>query len=358
MTRTCHLHLGLHKTGSSAIQAALHGYDDGRTRYGGFETPNHSAPMTLLFGRDGARVPAVRRKGLGEAALKRRRKRARKALRRDLAETDRNLVISGEGLTTNLKPREVKRLVARLRKRFDAVKAIAYVRPPISMANSAFQQRVKGEGLAEFKPPLPRYRRRLKPWIKHLGRENVEIALYDRARLRGGDVIEDFCARLGLDAGAAKRNSRNESLSADAVAFLFCHNRINGRRTGSPADSRARRRLIQRLAEVGAGRFSFSAAALARAEGAKRGSSLAWMERVAGFSLGDAVPEGAAIFDDAEALLAHAGRRADLLEPLVPEAALAEAPGAGPERCAALMKALENVCYSEIETRSPEAAAR
>ncbi|MEM0978577.1 MAG: hypothetical protein AAGJ34_13665 [Pseudomonadota bacterium] len=46
------LHIGLHKTGTTAIQHAFSGYDDGTTVYGRFGDPNHgSAIITALTNR-------------------------------------------------------------------------------------------------------------------------------------------------------------------------------------------------------------------------------------------------------------------------------------------------------------------
>lgn len=43
------LHIGPHKTGSSAIQKALQDYDDGTTRVARLGRPNHSIALTAAF---------------------------------------------------------------------------------------------------------------------------------------------------------------------------------------------------------------------------------------------------------------------------------------------------------------------
>ena len=43
------IHIGHGKTGTTAIQEALHGYQDSSTRYACFPEVNHSGPMSAIF---------------------------------------------------------------------------------------------------------------------------------------------------------------------------------------------------------------------------------------------------------------------------------------------------------------------
>src|SRR5690606_31421731 len=102
------------------------------------------------------------------------------------------------------------------------VRVVAYVRPPRSFMESAFQQRVKG-GLAGFSLDglHPRYRNRLLPIEKAFGRPALRLLPYRRERLRDGDVVADFCAHIGLEAPPNAVSELNQALSRPAVALLY-----------------------------------------------------------------------------------------------------------------------------------------
>ena len=46
------IHIGVHKTGSSAIQVALNHYRDDTTRYACFAEHNHSLPIFTIFSKN------------------------------------------------------------------------------------------------------------------------------------------------------------------------------------------------------------------------------------------------------------------------------------------------------------------
>lgn len=50
--RTVYLHVGMHKTGSTAIQSAFSGFDDGKTKYADLGYQNHSIPFCTAFSGD------------------------------------------------------------------------------------------------------------------------------------------------------------------------------------------------------------------------------------------------------------------------------------------------------------------
>ena len=63
MKDTIWLHIGTHKTGSTALQRSLATYDDGTTRFARLGTPHHSAPMAILFRSRPEHNATLRQKG-------------------------------------------------------------------------------------------------------------------------------------------------------------------------------------------------------------------------------------------------------------------------------------------------------
>ena len=61
-----------------------------------------------------------------------------------------------------------------------------------------------------------------------VGLERVELRLFEKAELAGGDVISDFCAAAGIETDGLNWPPRvNESLSRRAIAFLrWCNRRL------------------------------------------------------------------------------------------------------------------------------------
>lgn len=80
-------------------------------------------------------------------------------------------------------------------------------------------------------PPAPaRYRPALESYRAAFGAETVAARLYDRARLEGGDIVADFCARdlaaFGVDPAKLSPAERpNDTLTAEAIDLLARYRR-------------------------------------------------------------------------------------------------------------------------------------
>lgn len=341
--RTCYLHIGFHKTGTSAIQDALFGYEDEQTVYAPLPQPNHSIPLSLMFMQNPHQLHVFKKQGQDRKAVARRRKAALQQFGTVLASTGKDVILSGEGLSLNLNEKAVSGFLGFLRREFASLKVIAYVRPVEPYLVSMFQQTVKLDGRSSLELKIPDYAKRLQPWIDGVGAENVTAVKYDRKSLAGGDIVTDFCTRLGLDRSRAAASSANTGLSAEAVALLFCHNRLNGRLMGSPRADRAHNRLVERLEGFGSHRFSF-APELTAPLLAGHGSRISQAEALCGFSLQDSTRRpGDVLFASEQDILDYAGAQETALRQFLPE--LAGQPAAaehGPaERCAALLQALQ-----------------
>ena len=184
--RRCYLHIGTNKTGSTYIQQAIHGYDDGATYVPRLGRANQSYFLIGAF--------EVENKRRGEARAARRQFAGakvflssaahRKKLEAEIKGHRGNVVLSAEALSNHFNSSDAARFVGFLRPHFSRVTAIGYVREPVGLMQSSIQQRVRS-GSASLRPDMlrPRYRERLGQWIEVLGRENVTLAMYQRGKM-------------------------------------------------------------------------------------------------------------------------------------------------------------------------------
>lgn len=275
--KTCIIHIGMHKTGTTSLQSALKGYDDGETHYCGFSMKNHSVPLVTLFKTKPGKYNIHKQFGRSDEKIHELREQYRQELDASIAATNSRMVISGEGLSVRLGPREIANLVAHFRERFDKLEVICYIRDFPSYSLSSFQQSVR-TGAGEFYVPRPNFQRRFEAWCDTLEEGELTFVKYT------GETVEDFFTRYGLQAPQTEQEKANTSLSGPAMALLFAYNRAVGEVFGSPEKVRKHRRLIQYLNTLPGGRLSFSEEVYTQAL-ADNSADLDWMEKVAGFSL-------------------------------------------------------------------------
>ncbi|MEM9300570.1 MAG: hypothetical protein AAGE01_00580 [Pseudomonadota bacterium] len=221
------LHAGMHKTGTSSIQATLHRADLSGS---GFSYPdlgweNHSTPLSLIFREDPSRWHFVRRRGWTAAELAAERARCERRLEAALEAADgRTLVLSAEGIG-GLGPRELEALAERLA-RYGTVEAIAYVRDPAGYAASSLQGLLRN-GVTEFDAHLakPIYRPRFETLERVLTREAVQYIAFDPPAFPGRCVVTDICGRMGLPLKPADIVRRNDSLTREANGLLYLYYR-------------------------------------------------------------------------------------------------------------------------------------
>lgn len=291
--RRIYLHIGQHKTGTTWIQNVLY-HNRARLAAAGVCYPDlgpcHGWPLVCLF------VDPERFRRLGPHIGQRRFHSRPEQMRRNretLADalTDSRwskIVISGEQLCDMLKLDEVADLAKALRIEGVEVRVIFYAREPLAYAASMTQQRLKaGLTLKDLtqKPPTPDYRRRLQKFFRHFGKENVEIRVYDRARLKDGDVLADFMDAIGepdlaLDAPASLAS--NQSMSGLGARILDLRNRMM--RAISPTLARRNPPWLMRgIWRLPGARFRLSDKVRKRLE-CDSAEDLAWLEKQLGYA--------------------------------------------------------------------------
>lgn len=235
MSATIHLHVGMHKTGTTSIQATSFGNRRTLLRHGVNYlslTENHGTVLYPLFSEQPHRYPTNVRAGVDvEEKAAQRNVVNEKAVRRELKRNQSpHVVMSGEALF-NLPAAGLARLKHMLAPYADDVRILVYVRDPHGFINSAFQHRLRyGHDWQQLvaSPPLPRYRR-IRKFIEVFGADRVDVRVFDPAQLKGGDLLVDFFDAIGADPAVVKTLKpvkANESLSYEAVLILKALNRI------------------------------------------------------------------------------------------------------------------------------------
>lgn len=307
------LHLGMHKTGSTSIQAVWNGYKDERTEYAALGLPNHSLVLQRAF-LEGKAADRVYKNSTEE----RRPKQQEAALRRldeVLSGTGRSVILSGESLF-RFDRDSARRTAEFLRGHVARIDSLLYVRAPESFARSVFQERLKkGEASFDLRHIVPAYKSRSLHWAEALGAEPTYV-MFDRPTLHEGDVVADFGMRAGLDLAWARSRAhlqnRNTSLSAEAMAALY----VLRHRLGVPAaheEERVRqRRLVEVLQGFGTRRYDFGRD-LMQAALDERAEDIAWIQERMGRTFPAEPVKDPVVFGSESDILAYGEAQAPAL---------------------------------------------
>ncbi len=278
----CVIHFGMHKTGSSSIQQSLYkaqdlGPDHCLIRLGK-RTGNLSGELVTAFADEPWRANVHRKRGTAKEEVLKAGPEVRARVAAEVAAADRTAVLSGEAVCM-FSEVEFSRLTRALADAAGPVAAVGYVRAPAERMASGFQQRLKG-GFDRFDPaefyPREGYRR-LEAFDRVLGREQVSLWKFDPGGFPEGDVVRDFCTRLGIEIAAEDIVRVNEGLSRPAMSILFAYRAYGpGYGVGWQA-VRENRALVEALQGVRGPRFGFHESVVAPVLDVNR-DDLAWIE--------------------------------------------------------------------------------
>ena len=247
------LHIGMHKTGSTAIQSAFAGYETSRTRYADLGYENHSIPFYTAYSGQHQNYHIWRAAGLRPEEIEAQKDICRARIEAAVAGAGkRNLIFSGEDIS--LLPRAgVEELHALFARYGCDVQVIIYVREPVSFVVSAIQQVIK-DGVFHAGIPTPMYRDRLEKFIDLFGAGRITVRVFDRDLLFGNDIITDFAKQIGVKA-PPKGQKDNSSLSTEAVKIIYLLNQLVPV-FGEPRELiQARQRMIDHVRANLSGRF-------------------------------------------------------------------------------------------------------
>lgn len=239
------LHIGMPKTGSTAIQLSLFAGSGGDFIYPrlGKEPfkPQHTDALIQLFSSASGKI-ANNKRFLGKSLDWSDSDEQR--IRQAAADAGRgSVILSSEGAYSYLTMEDIASLRRFAEQLFDDVLVVAYIREPFSLISANFHNLIKAKRLSKFTPIYKPYRR-FENWDEVFGRSRVALWKYDPSTFPNGDVVQDFCIRLGLRAPSSAKV--NETISRPAISAIYRLNRITrcDDRT-TPAAKKARIALIR-----------------------------------------------------------------------------------------------------------------
>ena len=258
------IHIGTPKAGSSALQAAL-ARDAEALAQAGFYLPGqgklHARAFPTLYSRraTGASSPWLRRSfDSAEQVMDWTRATWDELETHVLEHRPPLTLLSGEHFIALTQKAD---FIARLRRMFDRITLVAYVRDPVAYYVSATDQGIRsGKKLADLAVPKARAHSRrdqIMEYERLIGREAMVVRNLARSNLVGGDVGLDFYATLsaltGRDLSALPAAPMaNESLPAALSVWLLTQNQMS-LDSGSYGNAQevaalqARRDLLRRL---------------------------------------------------------------------------------------------------------------
>jgi hypothetical protein len=251
--RTIFLHIGMHKTGTTSIQRAFDGYDDGTTKYADLGYENHSLAFYTAFSGMHQIYGLWQDQGLGPEEIEARKDEFTRLIVAVLeADPEKNLIFSGEDIS-GFPQSGVTALRGVLRRYADRITVIAYLRDPLSFVASSIQEAIL-RGARDSAFDIHGYEIRLQMFIDAFGERNVILRSHAREKLHDGDVVADFAHQLGLRTPDTMP-AANRRLSLDATRTLYLLNKFVGSKGENPRMAEAKAKCICVLEDLLPGRF-------------------------------------------------------------------------------------------------------
>lgn len=255
------LHVGMHKTGSTAIQSTFSGFDNGKIRYADLGYENHSIPFYTAYSGKHQSYHIWKSARLSVEEIEYKRLACREIIQDCVSKAaDKHLIFSGEDIS--LLPQSALKEISDLFKHYDRkVKVIFYVREPISFIQSNYQEEIKsGRNFSSPVPPM--YRFRIEKFLNIFGADNVIFRVFDRNLLYKNDIIKDFSQLIGVVA-PPKGQSDNASLSTEAVKVVYLLNQLVLNFDEKKGLLKARQRMLEHVRTLLPGPFGIPVSLLA-----------------------------------------------------------------------------------------------
>lgn len=261
----CIVHIGMHKTGSSSIQNMLFNLlNDTNFHYANLGNPNQSEEVYSLFSEYPEKYHGHVARARSALDVSQYKEKKLKMLIDGFKATGNSTIeiISGEDIGI-LNFNEILKLKEFLDTFFKTVKIIAYIRPPVSYIQSAFQELIKhGLSSFDFTNCNPNYER-FEMFEKVFGRENMILRLFKSNKLYGDDIVLDFCNTLKISLDKNYNTIKdNESISLEALSLLYAYQKYINKFSLGPNIFTERKQLISALSKIGKSRLTFCSSVL------------------------------------------------------------------------------------------------
>lgn len=237
------LHIGTHKTGTTALQGALSASNDA-LEAAGFSYPLMPEKWPHIKQNRNAywlSMAALQETGKGKVNHPGKIPACLKCFTQAVAASDKTLILSDErmwyiGATTKGYWKAVRDIVERAGVKNTQI--IVYLRRQDLFAESLWAQYVKGntrleQSLIDYLSKrktlsICDYAAGIKKLQRVFGEENIIVRVYDKSQLVGGNTIDDFLAALGIESheGIVRPSkSSNDSLSPSMTALKLAVNK-------------------------------------------------------------------------------------------------------------------------------------
>ena len=237
-----YLHIGMHKTGTTAIQMALNGMVHEAAKYAQLSHANHSVPLMTIFQKH----PYYHWKqfNTSEEQVKQYGVEFLSDLKAEIScSEEQALVLSAEDVSL-LANDDKRKLVAFFRDFGVDLNVVCLLRDPVSYVGSALQQRIKG-GLVQLTEISPRYERRLRYFKQAIDPQKFMVRDYAAVCSEAGDVVRGFIGLLDLPFEVEPGPKRNKSFSILGTRIVYMLNQIFDYSKLTKEQNFARRRLLQ-----------------------------------------------------------------------------------------------------------------
>lgn len=286
--KRCWLHIGMHKTGTTSLQANL-------KRIGSTAAWEYiciggklhmNTPFHAMFATNPFHYHWFHKQGISPEALAEKganlRERLAEAISTSPSET---IIMSAEALPLVDKA-GVQRIKEFLDPLFDEIRVIGYVRPPISYKISIFQEMVKGgRSTLELDKIKLNYRRKFEKFDQVFGRDNVILRKFDPATFANGCTVSDFFATIGLAPPERSTIKRaNESMTQGACGILYAYRKFGPGYGSGPGVVAENLQLIKVLTAMKGPKFA-AARTMAAAGLELETADIRWMETRLGTGL-------------------------------------------------------------------------
>lgn len=248
------LNIGMHKTGTSAIQQTLSNYDQDGVRYLEIGHPNHSGLYSTLFMREPWKYHAHKKNERSEAQVQAIRSKFQIRLKEVLEK------FSKDNITTVLSSAEdivlmdmeaLTNLRNWCEQNFERTTLVGYARPPISFLTSAIQQRVAGGVNWNFNSLYPYYRKLFEKFDLVFGRDRVKLRRFHSSSLYKSDIVCDYLAFADVEFSPSSVKRENQSRSLQATATLHAQRALGRGWENYPGSPIHNRILVDRLKKLG-----------------------------------------------------------------------------------------------------------